>query len=199
MDFSSNVFDWQLISLFLLVIFMAKALIGDIRDHRISNQQISWMLSAGVVLNGLGPSGDGEGMLTSHPGALGTRLSLAGAFMGLVLLLPLYRLRALGGGDVKLMGALGSFFGPVEIINLTLSILITGGCLAAVRLFWIDKTRLALANIAGLLTCVTTSKDLHFDPSTQSVERMPFVPAIALGNLVYGLWRWHGGAQFIHF
>lgn len=157
------------------------------------------MLCAGVFINALGsPTGlRGGGAFLLGP--LGAQWALLGGLVGLVLLLPLYLARGLGAGDIKLMAALGSFFGPTEIISLTLVILVTGGCFAAIRMVWIDKTRTALSHIGGLMTSMTSDKPPRFNPSTQSVERMPFVPAIAMGVLIYAGWRWTGGVPFIRF
>ena len=178
---------------------MAFAAIEDIRHRRVANRQLLWMVCLGLALNVLGPTVSGEGLLTNHPGALGGRIALLGGLAGLVLLLPLYLVRAFGAGDIKLLAALGSFFGPVEIINVTLSALLIGGLFAVLRLLWTHKTQHALANISGLLSSLTTGNKPTFDPSTQSVERLPFVPAIAVGSLAYGFWRWSGGAPLIHF
>ncbi len=190
MDKNISAIDWPLVSLLLLAIFMVFAVIEDIQHHRVSNRQLFWMVCLGVALNALGPQGSG---------ALGGRMALFGGLVGLVLLLPFYLLRAFGAGDIKLMAALGTFFGPVEILSSTLSVLLFGGLFAVLRLLWIHKTRHALANISGLLSSLTTGNEPAMDPSTKSVERMPFVPAIAVGSLVYGFWRWSGGAPLIHF
>jgi len=198
-DKNLNPIDWQLVSFLLLAIYMATLAVEDIRHRRVSNRQLFWMVCLGVALNALGPHGSGEGLLTNHPGALGGRTALMGGLVGLVLLLPFYLVRAFGAGDIKLMAVLGTFVGPVEILGVTLSVLLVGGLFAILRLLWIHKTRLALVNIAGLLSSLTTGNEPAMDPSTQSVERMPFVPAIAVGSLAYGFWRWSGGAPLIHF
>jgi prepilin peptidase CpaA len=44
------------------------------------------------------------------------KLSLEGLALGLGLLLPFVLLRSLGGGDWKLVGALGAFFGPKSLL-----------------------------------------------------------------------------------
>jgi prepilin peptidase CpaA len=170
-----NAAEWQWAYGLTLSIFMLIASAEDIKRKRIPNHLILGMLCSGLVLNALGP--------------LGARMALLGSLMGMAVLFPLYLLRAFGAGDIKLMAALGSFFGPLEIIQLTLLILVIGGCFAGLRLLWIDKTRLALANIAGIVSSAMNHKAPSFDPSTQSIERMPFVPAMAVGVLVYGFWR----------
>lgn len=193
-----NVSAWQFAYGLTLSFFMLVASAEDIQRKRISNILVFMMLCAGIIFNTLELPTNTPAM-AYHLGPIGAPLALLGSLVGLVLLLPLYLARGLGAGDVKLMAALGSFLGPVDIINLTLVILVTGGCAAVVRMVWIDKTQLALSHVAELITLVTNGKSQSFDPSTQSVERMPFVPAMALGTLIYAGWRWTGGAPFIHF
>ena len=194
-----NASDWQLAYGLVLGIFISAACAEDIKRKRVSNALLLAMLCAGVFMNALDSPTGSQGGSAFLLGPVGAPLALLGGLVGLVLLFPLYLARSLGAGDVKLMAALGSFFGPTEIISLTLFILVTGGCFAAIRMVWIDKTRTALNHIAGVMTSVTSSNPQRFDPSTQSVERMPFVPAIATGVLIYAGWRWTGGIPFIRF
>jgi prepilin peptidase CpaA len=194
-----NVSAWQFAYGLTLSFFMLIASAEDIRKKRISNTLVFMMLCAGIIFNALEAPTNTLGLPAYHLGPLGAPLALLGSLVGLVMLLPLYLARGLGAGDVKLMAALGSFLGPVDTINLALVILVTGGCAAVVRMVWIDKTRLALSHVAELITLVTNGKPQSFDPSTQSVERMPFVPAMAMGTLIYAGWRWTGGLPFIHF
>lgn len=189
-------FHWQWAFGAALLIFMLMASAQDIKRKKIANPLLLIMLCAGIFFNALDlPIAPQR--LVYRP--LGVPLALLGIVVGLLLLTPLYLARGLGAGDVKLMGALGSFFGPVEIINLTLVVLVAGGCFAAIRMFWIEKTRQALSNIAGLVGTLTGATQQRFDPCKQSIERMPFVPAIATGVLIYGGWRLMGGAALIHF
>jgi prepilin peptidase CpaA len=194
-----NASFWQLTYGLTLGIFISAACASDIKRKRVSNALILAMLCAGVLINALYAPTVPQDSSAYNLGPLGAPLALLGSLLGLVLLFPLYLARGLGAGDIKLMAALGSFFGPTDTINLTLVILVTGGFLAAIRMIWIDKTQIALNHISELMTSVTSGKPQRFDPSTQSVERMPFVPAIALGVLIYAGWRWTGGVPFIRF
>lgn len=193
-----NLLYWQWAAGATLLIFMLIVSTQDIKRKRIANTLLLAMLCAGIFFNALSLPTAPE-RLAYQWAPLGAPLALLGVVVGLLLLIPLYLARGLGAGDVKLMGVLGSFFGPVEIINLTLVVLVAGGCFAAVRMVWIEKTRQALSNIAGLVGTLNCTAQQRFDPSVQSVERMPFAPAIAAGVLIYGGWRCTGGSAFIHF
>ena len=130
--------------------------------------------------------------------SLGASGALLGALAGFALFLPLYLLRAMGAGDVKLMAALGSFVGPMEALNLTLSILVMGGVLAVLRMLWSGKSRLVLSNVMLVLSGLRGGAR-QFDPVTQSADRMPYALAFAGGLMSYGYWRFIGGAPLIWF
>lgn len=188
---------WQLWCFAVLAMAMVIAVEADTRERRIPNLLVVLLLVAGVVLNGLGPANGRGGLFNNFPGALGAGAAVLGALTGLALFLPLYGLRAMGAGDVKLMAALGSFTGPLEALNLALSVLAVGGVLAVLRLLWARKYRLVLSNVLLALGSLSGSAARSFDPVTQSADRMPYALAVAGGLLSYGFWRLSGGAPFI--
>jgi prepilin peptidase CpaA len=105
--------------------------------------------------------------------------------------------RAMGAGDVKLLAALGAFAGPVEVINLALSVLIVGGLLAVARMLLSRNSKLVFSNVKLVLSGITGGAS-RFDPATQSADRMPYAVAFAGGLLAYGYWRLSGGAPLIN-
>ncbi|NMM20020.1 MAG: prepilin peptidase [Rhodoferax sp.] len=189
---------WQLWCFAVLSLAMVIAVEADTRERRIPNVLVLLMLCAGVALNVLGPDNGRAGLFSYFPGALGAGGALLGVLAGLVAFLPLYWLRAMGAGDVKLMAALGSFVGPMEVLNLALCILVAGGVLAVLRMLWTGKSRLVLSNVRLALGSLRGSAQ-RFDPATQSADRMPYALAIASGLLSYGYWRLGGGAPIISF
>lgn len=198
MAFDLTPATWQAWCLAILALTMAMAVESDLRRQRIPNGLVVSMLLAGVVLHAIGPDNGGEGILSYFPGALGVRTSLLGALVGLGLLLPLYLLRAMGAGDVKLLAALGAFAGPVEIVSLALVIFVAGGLLAIARLVWTRKLRFVLGNVALILVSLG-SGERAFDPASQSGGRMPYGMAFAGGLFAYGYWRLHGGPPLISY
>ena len=62
----------------------------------------------------------------------GSREALLGTGLALLVYIPLFALRAVGGGDVKLMAAVGSMAGPKAWIAIFLITAIAGGVIAMV-------------------------------------------------------------------
>ncbi len=60
--------------------------------------------------------------------------SLEGAGAVMIVLLPVVLLRGLGGGDWKLMGALGAWLGPTRIIIVLLVTILVSGLLAVIQI-----------------------------------------------------------------
>jgi prepilin peptidase CpaA len=82
------------------VIALVVALVGcvtDLRTRRIPNALTFSAAATAVVFHGI------------DAGLAGIGHSLAGLAVGLALFLPLFALRGLGGGDVKLLAALGAW------------------------------------------------------------------------------------------
>src|SRR5215469_10879338 len=62
----------------------------------------------------------------------GAVVSAAGVLTGLAIFLPLCLAGKLGAGDVKAMGAVGAFLGPVGVLLAALYTLLAGGIAASV-------------------------------------------------------------------
>ncbi len=190
---------WQLWCFVALALAMLIAVESDLRERRVPNVLVLLTLCAGTVLNEIGPVNGGAGLFADFPGALGAGGAFLGAATGLAVFLPLYLLRAMGAGDVKLMAAVGSFVGSAEAVSVALCILVMGGVLAVVRMLWIRKTRLVLTNVMLALDSLVGCTVQRFDPATQSVDRMPYALAFAGGLTAYGYWRLSGGSALVRY
>jgi prepilin peptidase CpaA len=74
----------------------------------------------------------GVGLLCSwvHAGMGGLGQSVLGWLTGLALFLPLFAVRGMGGGDVKLLAAFGALLGPVGVLWAAVWASLAGGVLA---------------------------------------------------------------------
>lgn len=115
---------------------------------------------------------------------------LGGALTGLVLLLPLYLLRGMAAGDVKLMAMVGAFAGPELALRIGLATCLIGGLMALAIALYRGRLRDALHNIGFLFGALQARAPLALPPGA-SVGGMPYGPAIALGTMLLLAWR-HG-------
>lgn len=190
---------WQLWSVVALSLVMTAALISDLRQRRIPNPLVLVALVAGLLAHLAGPANGAGGLFAYWPGSLGARGAVLGALTGLLVFLPIYLLRAMGAGDVKLMAGIGSFAGPADTLNLALCMLAMGGVVALGRMAWKGNSRKVLGNVVTVLLPPVSESGQRLDPATRSADRMPYVPAMAGGLLAYGGWRLAGGAPWIPF
>jgi len=84
-------------------------------------------------------------------GLHGFALSAAGWATGIALFLPMFLLRGMGAGDVKLLGAVGSWLGPAGVLYAALYSVLAGGVLALIVGAMHGYLGKALSNLWGLL------------------------------------------------
>jgi prepilin peptidase CpaA len=147
----------------------------DWRSRRIPNWLTIPALLVGVATN------------TLVRGWPGTKDSLLGAGLGLALLLPFVIIRALGAGDWKLVGALGAFLGPRELILILIVTIFVNGIMAVAMIIWKGRIRQSAQNFIRLLASVATlqmpSRDLTLD--NPDAVKVPFGVAVAAAMIVY--------------
>jgi prepilin peptidase CpaA len=147
----------------------------DWRSRRIPN----W-LTVPALLLGLAAN-------TLALGWVGAKDSLLGAGLGLGLLLPFVLLRSLGGGDWKLVGALGAFLGPPRLIAVLLATILVAGAMAAVLIVWKRRVSQTLRNLGHMLAALFA---LHLPGPELSLDnpdslKIPFGAAVAVAVVLY--------------
>jgi len=151
------------------------ATVIDLRSRRIPNNLTAAMAVLGIGLAATGSSG------ISVPAAFG------GLILGLLLMMPGYRLGATGAGDVKLMGAVGTIVGPSLIVWAFLFTAIAGGALALVVA--IRRKRLGTTLLGtGRLVAAPASAQQQLK-AAGSGSRFAYGPAIAIGSVIAVLVR----------
>ena len=144
----TSVVSIPVLTFLLAAAVTAAVVVEDILHRRIPNVACAVLLLIGSLSAGLGG------------GWRGLAEGLLGAAVGFVVFLIPYGIGGLGGGDVKLMAALGSLTGVRGVIPALVLVAIIGAATAIVCLLW---TRLR-----GKGTPVA----------------IPYAPAIALGSLL---------------
>jgi prepilin peptidase CpaA len=170
-------FDWRTGTLMLLLVGAA---ISDYRVHRIPNWLVLSGALFGVICNtALAPS--------PYANIL---FPVAGFAVGLLLFLPLYLVRAMGAGDVKLLAMIGAFLGPGDTFRASLASMIVGGVLSILFVLMRGTARRMFHNLGsffqlGPLSVASGSKRNHRIEAGVSAGKLPYGVAIAIGTIGY--------------
>jgi prepilin peptidase CpaA len=168
----------------VLIVTLIVAAVVDLRSYRIPNWLTVSGMVFGLIYNLIVPTAPNGGLLWS----------LQGLATGFFLMLPLYLLRVMGAGDVKLMAMAGSFLGVDGVFQAALWVFLTGG-IAAIGY---AVTRRALgrmfANIRQIAQIAVMSAVGGLRPSLQlnaqaSVGKLPYGVSIAIGTIGWLLAR----------
>lgn len=108
---------------------------ADLRWRVVPNWLVVAGLAAGFSLN------------TIIHGGSGLRQALLGFALALVVYLPLFALRAMGGGDVKLMAVVGCIAGPGNWLAVFAFASVISGILALILIIMSGISRKALHNL----------------------------------------------------
>jgi len=123
-------------------------------------------------------------------GTGGLWMSLKGAGLAFVIYFPLYLLRGIGAGDVKLATAVGAIVGPVNWFGIFVWTLAFRGIAALILILTRRRLRRSLANIRAILTGIGSAKAPYANNSQLDVRsadsvRLPHAAIIALGTLAF--------------
>lgn len=175
--------SYQTVATIAFVVVMLAALCWDVATRRIPNALVVvGILCALALRSAVGPAALWSGM--------------TGAALAFVIALPLFALRAMGGGDVKLFAAVGAFVGPSLFLPAFVASAIAGGVLGVVY----------AVRRGVVVPVMLSSKDLLVNAATlgRSGERpklgkpgaitVPYGAAIAIGSVA--VWLFAGGGAW---
>ena len=170
-------FDWRT---GILVLILITASVSDSRTRRIPNWLVVSGALYGVIYNTVLPP-------TPHDNIL---FPLVGLGLGLLLFLPLYRIRAMGAGDVKLMAMVGAFLGPGDTFYAALATVILGGVFATIFVVARGKALVMFRNLTsffqiGFLRVASGSAPNLQISAEASAGKLPYGVAIAAGTISY--------------
>ena len=160
---------------FLLAFFLIIASIKDCLSFRIPNWLTFPALATGIAYFSL------------TKGFEGFLFSLAGALTGFALLIIPYMIGGSGAGDVKLLGAVGSFLGPKGVFSVFVLSCIFGGVyglvLMASKGMLIDTCKRYVKILKGFFI---TWQFIYIPPSNKERQlKICYGLAIALGTGSY--------------
>jgi prepilin peptidase CpaA len=124
-------------------------------------------------------------------GTPGVAAAMFGTVVGMALFFPFFALGGLGGGDVKLMAALGAWTGAATIVWTAIYGAIAGGILALVVAAAHGYVQTAVANVGRLLGTwwlVGVRPVPEFTLAHGRGPRLPYAVPIVIG-LVAAIWR----------
>ena len=150
----------------------------DLSMRRIPNLLTFSAAAAALVFHGVAAGWTG----VAHAGA--------GLIVGLLMFLPVFWLGGLGGGDVKLLAALGAWIGPGPALWMAAFTALAGGPLAVLVAVWHGYGRTMVENVWSLLMFwrvagVRPHPALTLETGT--APRLPYAIPIAAG-LIATLW-----------
>jgi prepilin peptidase CpaA len=150
----------------------------DVWKFKVHNVFIYPLLLAGLVYHGV-----------SH-GAPGLADSLLGALLGFGILLPFYALGGMGGGDVKLMAAVGAWLGLLPTFAVFLASSLVAGLYALILVVAYGRVRETWLNLQiGWLRVKALGRQLGADDRIETEVKqpdrgrrlIPFAAMVALG------------------
>jgi prepilin peptidase CpaA len=123
----------------LVIVLVALACVSDLRTRRIPNALTFGAAVAALLFHG------------TTAGTSGLATSIGGWMLGAALFFPVFALRGMGAGDVKLLAAVGAWLGPLPVASVALITAIAGGAIALVVSLMHGYLRTALTNVWMLL------------------------------------------------
>lgn len=119
---------------------------------------------------------------------------LLGALLAFLISFPLFMLKGMGGGDVKLLTAVGAFLGPYSTFVALLATALVGGVLAIVVSLRRGRLRSSLSGtflvMRGLALKAVSGGEVDAVPTleTEGAVTVPYGVAIAVGAVIGLLW-----------
>lgn len=160
---------FEIALIFLLIVAAAAAY--DVLSKRIPNLITYPAMAAGLAFHFL--SGGLQGLL----------FSLEGLGLGILLLIGFYLFSGMGAGDVKLLGAAGSFLGPQGVFLAFLFTALAGGIISVCFILYKGSFMTTAHNLSHMAKTLWYTRSLSLPAGLQK-NGIPYGPAIAIGSAI---------------
>lgn len=171
----------------LLWALLLAAVWHDVRSRRIPNRLVFCGALLGLFLNSVPFQIPGVLMPVMEPAGL--PMALAGLALGLALLMPMYLMKAMGAGDVKMMAMIGAFLGPRPVFIAMILTFLAGGAMALSVAAWNGSLRRVGSNtyhmVLQSLMRGVTGEVPQLDAPVVPTGKLPYAIAIAAGTTLY--------------
>ncbi len=173
---ASKIMPTLLKAILLCIVVVAGAY--DLRCRKIPN----WLSLSGLVL------GLGTNILLSGWGGLGA--AALGFGLAMLIYTPLYLIRGMGAGDVKLMAAVGAIVGPHDWLGIFLATALAGGLISLAAVVIKRRAGQTFLNLTTIFSELLQFRrpakaDARLDVRNPHALRMPHALTIAAGCLVF--------------
>ena len=155
-------------------LFVSSCVASDLKTRRIPNALTGPVILAGFTLNAW------------NAGWSGALTSAAGFGLAIVLLLAPFAAGGIGGGDVKMMGAIGALLGPRLVLLSLIVGLVLGGVFAVIHLVRIGRLRDRLDNLRRMIAnaaLAASLKPLRVSADAPGAVTLPYSLPLGLGTV----------------
>lgn len=156
------------------VAFVAICIATDVRTRRIPNLVCGLGMVTGLALNTF--SGGSAGLLASATGLL----------VAVALLLFPFAMGGLGGGDVKMMGAIGAMLGPRTTLEGLIVGMVLGGAIMMAHLVRRHRLRETVVNVGTMATASVLGgslEPLRVSAAQPGAIALPYSIPLGLGTI----------------
>jgi len=167
---------WHWASWAVLAGILVAAAVFDLRRGTVYNWLTYPAIVAGLIFGAIAGWADGDlkAGLTDH---------LLGFGFGFGVLAIAYFLGGMGGGDVKLMGAVGAFLGWPGVLHAMFYSFLVGVAVGLIWMVWRGRTRAVVRRLAVAVR-VLPLLGMKIDEAVPSdAQRVPFAFAVCVGSL----------------
>ncbi|MBV9304259.1 MAG: prepilin peptidase [Acidobacteriaceae bacterium] len=173
----------------LLIAIVVIAGVYDLRFRRIPN----WLNLSGVLLGiviNTAVFAEVDGVFRLMNALTGLKLAALGIGCALIVYVPLYLIRGMGAGDVKLMAAVGAIAGPWNWLCIFVATALLGGVVSLVFVAMKRRLHHTCANVGMIITelCrwrIPGETNTELDVRSPQSLGMPHGTLIALGAFAF--------------
>lgn len=162
------------------------AAVVDLRTKEIPNWLTLGALVVGVALH----MGLGAGRAGAVAGLREGGWAIVGALACGLVPFVFWRRGAFGGGDVKMMAAVGALLLPLDGIEAEFYALIVAAVFAPARLAWEGKLLRTLGNVATIMLNPLRPKEKRKEIPLEAMSELRFGPAILVGVALCAVVHW---------
>jgi prepilin peptidase CpaA len=177
---------WLRVFLIAAIVVSAIGAWFDVKRSYIPN----WITVGGIAAGLIGHSVLGLAHGGVQEGLRGLVFSVLGAFAASIIPLFLYRAKAIGGGDVKLLAAIGAICRPLIGIEAVFYAFVVAALYAPARLVYEGKLFKTIGNAFFILLNPVLSKARRKEISPEMMTELRFGPSVFIGALLAALLNW---------